>query len=253
MLKEKTVLITGGGSGIGEALAKNLSKSNKIIICGRNEDKLKKVTAANKNVSYYVADISVATEIDKLFTKISNDGIVVNVLINNAGVAEVWDIAETSLSSAQIFESLNSNMAGAIATTQQFINQANKSEENLVINITSEVAYFPVSIMPLYSASKAGFSVFTKVLRTLLKSTKFKVVEILAPGVDTAMSRGLGNGEKLLSPSDFAINIIEKVNKGKVEYAPGPNVPLLKLFNKFLPKTGLKLIDKMTRKKLKLR
>lgn len=250
MLKGRTILITGGGSGIGEALAINLSKDNTIIICGRNEEKLRNVAATNANVSYYAADIGHAAGVDELFSSISTDGIRLDVVINNAGIAEVWDIAKTSLTSARIFESVNANMNGAIAVTQQFINQADRSRENIIIHITSEIAFFPVSVMPLYSASKAGLSVFTKALRVLLKNTTFKVIEILPPAVDTEMARNLGNSSAQHTPADFAQHMIDFINRGKLEYAPGPNVLMLKLFNKFLPKTGLTLVDKLIRKRL---
>lgn len=250
MLKNKSILITGGGSGIGEALVANLSKNNKIIICGRNESNLKKVASANKNVSYYVANVSVSDEIDELFKRISADGIVLDVLINNAGVVEQWDINKTVFSSVQIFEKINTNLSGAIATTQQFICQANKFVENLIVNVTSEIALFPIPILPLYATSKAGLRVFTQALRTQLKNTNFRVVEILPPAVDTAMPKQLGNTGKLVNADTFAKNIIASVNKGKSEFAPGSNVPLLKFFSKFLPKVGLNLIDKMSRKQL---
>ncbi len=250
MLKYKTILITGGGSGIGEALVANLSKDNKIIICGRNENKLQKVVTANKNVSYYVADISAPNQIDELFQKISTDGIVLDVLINNAGVVEQWDIARTVFSSAQIFEKINTNLSGAIAVCQKFISQANHSIENLIVHVTSEIALFPIPILPLYATSKTGLRVFTQALRTQLKNTNFKVVEILPPAVDTAMPKQLGNTGKLANADTFAKKIVASINKGKSEFAPGSNVPLLKLFNKFLPKAGLNLIDKMSRKQL---
>jgi uncharacterized oxidoreductase len=250
MLKGKTILITGGGSGIGEALAINLSNDNKIIICGRNEEKLQRVAAANKNIIYYVADVSVANEIDELFLKISIGKMVLDVLINNAGVVERWDITKTVFSSHQIFEKINTNLSGAIAVTQLFISQANKSFENLIVNVTSEIALFPIPILPLYATSKAGFRVFTQTLRIQLKNINFRVVEILPPGVDTAMPKQLGNTGKLVNADEFAKRIITRINTGKNEFAPGANVPLLKLFNKFLPKIGLNLIDKMSRKQL---
>ena len=149
MLKHKTILITGGGSGIGEALAANLSKDNKIIICGRNESKLQKVVTANRNVSYYVTDISVPNQIDEMFQKISADEIVLDVLINNAGVVEQWDIAKTVFSPAQIFEKINTNLSGAIAVCQKFISQTNHSIENLIVNVTSEIALFPIPVLQL--------------------------------------------------------------------------------------------------------
>src|SRR5690606_41480584 len=126
MLKNKTILITGGGSGIGEALVAKLSNDNKIIICGRNENKLKKVVNANKNVSYYVADISVANNIDELFERIKTDGIILDVLFNNAGVVEQWDITKSSLSSAQIFEKININFFVAIAFMHIVLHYANR-------------------------------------------------------------------------------------------------------------------------------
>lgn len=252
MLKGKTILITGGGSGIGEALANNLSNDNKIIICGRNEDRLKKVAVANKNVSYYVADISVPNDIDNLFKRIADDKIVLDVLFNNAGVVEQFEITKVKLSSAQIFEKINTNLSGGIAVAQQFVQQANTSAENIIVNVTSEVALFPIPILALYATSKAGFSVFTKVLRQQLKGTNFKVFEILPPQVETEMPKQIGNTAKGVNANDFAKKVIASVNKGKKEFAPGSNVPLLKLFNKFLPNVGLNLIDKMSRKQIQV-
>jgi len=250
MLKQKTILITGGGSGIGEALVSNLSKDNKIIICGRNENKLQKVAGSNENVSYYVADVSVPEAIDELFRKISVDGIVLDVVFNNAGVVELWDLNKDVFRSAQIFEKVNTNLSGPIAVIQQFISQANKSVENLIINVTSEVALFPIPILPLYATSKAGLRVFTHALRTQLKNTNFKIVEILPPAIDTAMPKQLGNTGKLVSADAFAKSIISSINRGKSEFAPGANVPLLKLLSRFFPSAGLHFIDKMSRKQL---
>ena len=254
MLNGRTILISGGGSGIGEALVNNLSNNNKIIICGRNETKLKKVASSNKNVSYYVTDISVPNEIDNLFKQIANDKIIVDVLINNAGVVEQFDVMKTKFSSTQIFERINTNLSGGIALIQQFVQQANKSAavENIIVNITSEIAFFPIPILALYSSSKAGFSVFTKALRQQLKNRSFKVIEILPPQVETEMPKQIGNTGKGINADAFAKKIILTVNQEKKELANGANVPLLKLFSKFLPNIGLKLIDKMSRKQLQV-
>lgn len=252
MLKDRTVLITGGGSGIGEALTSRLSKDNKIIICGRNEDKLKKVVASNKNVSYYVADVSVAHDIDELFRRIKTDGIVLDVLFNNAGVVEQWDISKAALSSAQVFEKINTNLSGAIAVTQAFVSQANKSVNNLIVNITSSVAIFPFPVLGLYSTSKAGFSVFTKILRHQLKGKNFKVVEILPTQVETVMSKRLGFTSKGANVQDFASKTINAINKGKTAYSPDPSVLMLKLFNRLLPKRSLlNMADNISKKILK--
>lgn len=248
MLKSKTILITGGGSGIGLSFVRNLSKNNRIIICGRNEEKLKKVCEEYSNVFYYVADISVAESIDMLFEKIKADGFVPDVLINNAGIIERWDINETAFSSHQIFEKINTNLSGAIAITQKFIIQADKSSNNIIINITAGIAIFPVPIFALYATSKTGLSVFTKILRQQLKRTNFKVIEVLPPNVETDMPKKVGNTVQGINADDFVKKTISKINSGTTEYAPGFIVWILKFFSKFSPKFGLNLIDKMSRK-----
>ena len=252
MLKGKTILITGGGSGIGEELAYILSKDNKIIICGRSEDKLQKVIAASKNVSYYVCDVSVAGEIDSLFERIKKDGITLDVLFNNAGVVEQWNISKMVMSSSQIFEKVNTNLSGAIAITQKFISQANKGSTSLIVNVTSSIAVMPFPILPLYSASKSGLSVFTKMLRQQLKGTNFKVVEILPSQVETELPKRSGFTTKGTNLQDFARKTINAINKGKTEYSPDPNLMFLKLLNRLLPNgTLVNLADKISGKILK--
>jgi len=250
MLQNDTILITGGGSGIGEAFALLLANDNRVIICGRNETKLKKVSSKNKNISYEVADISDQNSIDKLFISLKEKKIVLNVLFNNAGVVELWEVINGKLTTREIFEKVNTNLSGAIAVTQHFISQADHSAENMIVNNTSEIALMPVPIMPIYSATKGGLSVFTRTLRVQLQHTKFRVVELLTPSVDTDMPKQLNNNGKLLNTSDFVRSAIKNIKKGKLTYAPGPNVFLLKLFGRVAPVMGLKIIDKLSRKQL---
>jgi len=157
MIQNKTILITGGGSGIGEALALKLAMHNKVVICGRSKEKLERVSARNPNISFETTDVADYHSIDKLFSVLKERGIVFDVLFNNAGVIEIWDVTTTKLSSREIFEKINTNLSGAIAVTQHFIGQADQAAENLIVNVTSEIALFPIPILPLYAASKAGY------------------------------------------------------------------------------------------------
>jgi uncharacterized oxidoreductase len=250
MLQNSTILITGGGSGIGEALAMELSVNNKVVVCGRNEERLKRVASKSEHISYEVVDVADYNSIEKLFTCFKEKQLVFNVLINNAGVVEIWDLTKNSLSSKEIFEKSNTNFSGAVAITQQFIIQANPAVENVIVNNTSEIVLIPVPLLPLYSASKAGLSVFTKALRVQLKHTKFKVIELLTPATDTDMPKKLNNKGRLVSPAKFAINAIASIRKGNTTYAPGNTVFLFKLFQKLAPNAGLNLVDKLSRKQL---
>lgn len=108
----------------------------------------------------------------------------------------------------------------------------------------------PIPILPLYSATKTGLSVFTKSLRVQLKGTKFRVIEILTPGVDTDMPRQLNNTGKLMDRFKFAENVIRKIANGKTVYAPGKNVLMLKVIQKMFPGIGLHVLDKLSRKQL---
>lgn len=183
-----------------------------------------------------------------MFERIKSDGFVLDVLINNAGIIERWDINHTVFSSNQIFEKINTNLSGAIACTQNFINQADKTKKNIVINITAGIAIFPVPIFALYATSKTGLSVFTKLLRQQLKRKNFRVIEVLPPNVETDMPRKVGNNVKGVNVDDFAKKAISNINSGTLEYALGFIVLVLKMFNKFIPTFGLNLIDKMSRK-----
>ncbi|MDB5150190.1 MAG: short-chain dehydrogenase/reductase [Mucilaginibacter sp.] len=251
-LTNKTILITGGATGIGFALAQALSaQNNQVIITGRRLDKLVEAQQANPGLLYYQSDITAPESIDQLFEQIKRDGIVLDVLYNNAGVIEVWDVAKQNIPSAEIFSKINTNLAGPIAITQNFIRQAHAGKSNLIVNITTEAAIMPVPILPLYSASKAGLSVFTKSLRVQLKGSNFKVVEIIPPAVETKMTtEDLRNTAKLASADDFALNVIRKIEAGKLEYAPSINAVLLNFMRRFFPKAGLGLIDKISRKQL---
>jgi len=251
ILAQKTILITGGGSGIGAALARKLAERNTVIICGRNEEKLRHIASQNGNIAFYVCDISSPDDVDSLFDKLSVRKITLDVLINNAGVVEIWDVTKGSLPTSEIFKKINTNLTGAIAITSRFIQQANTQATNYVINITSEIALFPVPILPLYSASKAGFHAFTLALRAQLRNENFRVVEILPPGVDTDMPRQLGNTGRLLNADAFALRILKTIERGKAEFAPAPNAQLFKILRAFFPLSGVMLVDKISRKQLK--
>ena len=250
-LINKTILITGGATGIGFSLARVLALQNKsVIIVGRSQHKLQRAQKEISGLEFIQADISNPEQIDELFYELDKRNIVPDVLFNNAGVIEVWDILNAPLSAQVIFTKLNTNLAGPIAMTNHFIRQADIRNQNYIINITTEAAIMPVPILPLYSSSKTGLSVFTKALRIQLKGSSFIVIEIIPPAVETKMITEDLNNTKLVQPIDFAIDVIKQIEAGKLQYAPSTNAKILHFLRRVSPKTGLKIIDKMSRKQL---
>ncbi|MDP9079043.1 MAG: SDR family NAD(P)-dependent oxidoreductase [Bacteroidota bacterium] len=250
--KNKTILITGGATGIGFGFATQLmERSNQVIITGRREDKLRAAQAKLTGLHYFACDISDPASIDNLFLKLRAEGHVLDVVINNAGVLELWDIKNDNLPSVDIFIKISTNLSGPIAVTQQFIRQANHHKDNYIVNITTEAAIMPVPLLPLYSSSKSGLSVFTKSLRVQLADTRFSVVEIVPPATESKMTtEDMKNTTKLADPIIFAGDVIKKIESGQLYYAPSTNAKLLTFIRRVFPHAGLRLVHKLSIKQL---
>jgi uncharacterized oxidoreductase len=248
----KTVLLTGGGTGIGLALAQLLVKQrNRVIIIGRRLDKLQEAQRLVPALQIFQCDVAQPETIDALFATLHTQGIVLDALVNNAAVLEMWDILKQPISSAEIFNRLSINLAGPICLTQCFVRQADFKRKNYIINVTTEAAIMPVPILPLYSASKTGLSVFTQSLRVQLKKQPFVVMEVMPPPVESRMTtQDLRNSGPLVRPADFAAGLVKKIEAGKLYYAPGANAWQLRLIRRLAPTLGLALVDKLSRQQL---
>lgn len=251
-LRNKTILITGGATGIGFGFAQDLiEQGNRVIITGRRLDKLQEAQNALPGLLYFACDVSDPDAIDELFVKLKDEGVILDVVFNNAGVLELWDIQTQTIASKDIFTKINTNLSGPVAITQKFIRQANSDTDNYIVNISTEAAIMPIPIMPLYSSSKAGLNAFTLSLRTQLKNSKFHVVEIVPPATESKMTTvDMKNTTKLADPKTFARQVIRKIEEGKLYYAPSSNAKLLTFVRRVFPNSGLKLIDKMSRKEV---
>ena len=252
ILKNKTILITGGATGIGFGFASQLAKqSNQVIITGRRLDKLQEAQLKIPSLMYFPCDVSDPDAVDALFAQLKKQGIVLDVVINNAGVLEVWDIPAQSLSSRAIFEKINTNLSGPIVITQHFIRQADPVADNYIVNISTEAAIMPIPVLPLYSASKTGLSVFTQSLRVQLKHSNYHVIEIVPPATETKMTtEDMNNTTKLANPLLFTAAVIRQIEAGKLRYAPSANAFILSVIRRVIPGYGLRLIDKLSRKQL---
>lgn len=182
-----TILITGGGSGIGRGLAEAFHKlGNKIIIAGRRESVLRETAAANPGMEYLTLDTSNAESITKAAAEIKQRFPNLNVLINNAGVQRVFDFSQDGQNDETgIEEEIETNIYGVIRMINAFLPQLRQQPSASIINLSSGLAFVPIARYPVYCATKAFVHSFTMSLRLQLKNTNIKVIELAPPWVKT--------------------------------------------------------------------
>ncbi|NOX88756.1 MAG: SDR family NAD(P)-dependent oxidoreductase [Calditrichaeota bacterium] len=233
---DNIVLITGGSSGIGLALAKKfLSENNSVIITGRNKDRLAKIRAEFPDIRTETADMTNPLMWEQLVKKYSD----VNILINNAGIQYNYDFADQNNSPDLIEAELRTNLTGPVFLIKLFLPQLLTQKTAAIINVSSGLGLVPKQSAPVYCATKAGLHIFTKSLRWQLESTNIKVFEIIPPLVDTAMTKGRGAGK--ISPEKLVDEFWKNFKRDNYEIRIG-KVKLLYVINRFFPGLAEKIM-----------
>jgi short-subunit dehydrogenase involved in D-alanine esterification of teichoic acids len=187
-----TVLITGGTSGIGLALAQRfLREGNAVIVTGTNAQKAEVVKSQFPKITIELADMRDRQALRKLAYNYPD----VNILINNAGIQYNYDFADCAIAIEQIETELDINLLGPLYLTKLFLPQLLSHPTAAIVNVSSGLGIIPKQSAPIYCASKAALHSFTKTLRWQLEATSVRVFEIIPPIVDTAMTRGRGRGK----------------------------------------------------------
>jgi uncharacterized oxidoreductase len=186
-LSGNTILITGGTSGIGKGFAEDFSKrNNKVIICGRREERLAEIKQMYNNVETIVCDIAVPGHREALAEQVIEKFTGVNVLINNAGIQLPADLSN-KLDLNKLNNEVETNLIAPMHLVSLFIQHLKSKKESAVINISSGLAFVPLVFVPIYCATKAAIHSYSMSLRHQLKRTSVKVFEIIPPSVDTEL------------------------------------------------------------------
>ena len=182
-----TVLITGGTSGIGLAFAMEfLQLGNKVIICGRREHRLAEIQKQDSEIITRVCDVAKSEDREDLANWVISNYPEVNVLINNAGLQLLTDLTKP-VDLSRVNSEVDINFIAPIHLTSLFAEHLSTKKEAAIINISSGLAFVPLSFMPVYCATKAAIHSLTLSLRHQLKNTRVKVFEIAPPAVDTEL------------------------------------------------------------------
>lgn len=222
-IKNKTVLITGGGSGIGHEIAKLLSAANnKVIIVGRTLDKLKKVEASLPNVEAIVCDVTDVNAVNALVKNIEENYSDLSVLINNAGRAFKYTHGESANAYEHASQEFELNYLSVVRLTELLLPVLKKQTEAAVVNVTSIVALSPAIVIPTYSDSKAALRSYTLSLRKILEETSdIKVFELLPPMVNTDFAKEIGGEVNGIPPADVAEALISGLENEELEITVG--------------------------------
>jgi uncharacterized oxidoreductase len=219
-----TVLITGGGTGIGFCIAEEFVKSgNEVIICGRREEKLKEAKEKLPQIITKICDISNAKDREELFNWVTSNFKGVNVLVNNAGVQRMIDFKKGIDKLARHENEVDINFTSTIQLSAYFIPLFMQRKESAIINISSGLAFIPLAMMPVYCATKAAVHSFSVSLRHQLKNTPVKVFEVIPPTVDTELDKGTRAQRNMayrgIPPSDVAVATMKALASDEYECA----------------------------------
>ena len=228
------VLVTGGATGIGLALAEKFhTAGNRVIIVGRTESTLSKAAAALPGAITRVADIS--TALDR--TRLASEFPEVSVLVNNAGIQTNTPILE--LAPEDIEYEHNVNFLAQVLLCRAFLPHLVQHESAAIVNVTSGLALVPKQVAAMYCASKAALHSFSKTLRWQLEGSSVRVFEVLPPLVDTAMTTGRGKGK--ISPAELAHEFWKGFQSDKFEMLIG-KTKLLYFINRLVPSVAEKIM-----------
>lgn len=217
-LNNNTILLTGGSSGIGMALAERLLElGNEIIVTGRGEKALHDLKRQHPKLNIKVSDAGVAEDRVELVAHVLREFPKLNVLVNNAGIQrkvsfptnEPWE--ETA-------QEIDINLGAPIHLSSLLVPHLKNQANAAIINVSSGLAFVPISRMPIYCATKAALHSLTLSLRDQLKEHSIEVIEVIPPAVKTNLGGAHDFGEEL---EDFTDGVIQQLKIGEPEITFG--------------------------------
>lgn len=237
-LSARTVLITGGSSGIGLEFAKQLlDRENDVIITGRNGEALKAAKQRLPGLRCFQSDVSDAHGIRMLHDDVVARFPKLDTLVNNAGVMRIVKLAEDRPLD-DVTREIDIDLSGPIRMVQQFLPHLQSLPNALIVNVSSGLAFVPFPVSPIYSAAKAGVHAYTRCLRVQLKRTGVTVVELAPPLTETPLFTSEFSekmkGQRGMAVDSLVRRAIAAVEAGKVEIRPGQS-NLLKIANRVAP------------------
>jgi len=234
-LTGRTILITGGSSGIGLAFAlKFLEFGNEVIVTGRRQSVLDEVKVKYPKLHTIQSDVADPSQIAALAARVKKDFPRLDVLMNNAGILLYKNLRASGSDLDGLMAEVDINVGGVVRTTSALMDVI-ASNRGTVINVSSGLAFVPLPAAPIYSATKAAIHSYTLSLRFQLEGNGVEVVEIMPPAVKTDMTTELvEGGASVMSTHDLVKQSFSALKSGSLEIHPG-QTKMLALLSRLAP------------------
>ncbi|MBC6988868.1 MULTISPECIES: SDR family oxidoreductase [Hymenobacter] len=220
-LAANTILITGGASGIGLALAERFVKAgSEVVVCGRRADKLLEAQQKVPGLHTRVCDVAEVADRVALLEWVKANFPRLNVLVNNAGIQRRTQLAQNDEPWENHRQEITINVDAPIHLAMLFLPHLQQQQNPAIINVTSGLAFVPAAFVPIYSATKAALHSFTLSLRHQLANTPVQVLEVVPPAVDTDLG-GPGLHTFGVPVDEFADSVMQRLANGETEVGYG--------------------------------
>ncbi len=242
-LTNRTILVTGGASGIGLALAKQLvTNGNKVIVCGRSQNKLNKVKEHLPALETIRCDINNPNDLNDLVSFLAGRYPRLDTLINNAGIQNQFNLTSGQTTDHAVTHEINTNLISHISITHRLYALISSNRNPAIVFVGSALAIVPKYSVPIYSAAKAGLHNYAQSLRHQAKKDNVQIIEVFPDVVDTPMTHHRQNEPKMDS-GIFAVQVLTQLEKGNIEIFTGRTF-FLSTLHRLAPTHALKIINK---------
>lgn len=210
-----TILITGGGTGIGRALAEALhARGNQVIITGRREAPLVEAVAANPGMAWATLDIADPAAIRAFAAQVVRDHPALNVVVNNAGVMLAEDLKAEPFDLDTVETTVATNLLGPIRLTAALLPHLRAQKASTVVTVSSGLAFIPLAATPTYNATKAAIHSWSQSLRHQLADTSVEVLELAPPAVATDLMPGHAENPNSMPLADYTAEVVSLIERG---------------------------------------
>lgn len=247
-LTGRTVLITGGSSGIGLELAGALlARGNVVIVTGRSESALEAARLRHPGLHASKSDVANENSILDLYQTLTTRFPALDILINNAGIMRALRLGDDR-PLTDVTQEVDIDLSGPIRMVQQFLPHLRTRSNPMIVNVSSGLAFVPFTISPIYSAAKAGLHAYTRCLREQLRNTPVRVVEVAPPLTETPLFASEFKqhmpGQSGMPVDVLVRHIISGIEAGRDEVRPGQS-NVLKIASRLAPGFIFKQLSKV--------